>query len=292
MENHISIEDAVSKMINFNYIPSGFTLLEMTEAFMDEAKTQYEIGKFKGIPSDELFRLKYIFKACKARHQLAKALTMQFYSECSTSKDLTGAIDDLGQIKPVINYPALLEWGPEKYGIDIPETTPAATTINIAGQDSTPQPTKLWRDVTIKIYADNRLGFKSGNDSYHSISFNDIDLMGKRKNEPNQLGLILVRLSVGYKFPNRPGPISTDKTSISKLRAILRRIINIDDDPFYQFNTADGWKPKFKLIDDRNNANDRAKQRATHVSYDDQRDTDRPFEDENDDAADWLNNHE
>ena len=116
--------------------------------------------------------------------------------------------------------------------------------------------------------------------------------MGKRKNEPNQSGLILMGLSVGHKFPNGPRPTSAEKTALSKLRAILKRIINIDDDPFYELNMADGWKPKFKLIDDRNNANNRAKQRATHVSYDDQRDTDRPFEDENDDAAKWLNSRE
>jgi hypothetical protein len=223
---------------------------------------------------------------------LAKALTMQFYSESSTSEDLTGAIDDLGQIIPLINYPALLEWAPEKYGIDIPETTPTAASVNTDEQDSAPQSQKFWRDVKIKIYAGNFIGYKSKNDRYRKISFNDIDLMGKRKNEPNMKGLILIGLSQNLKFPHGLQPTSGDKTALSKLRAILKRIINIDEDPFYEFNTADGWKPKFELIDDRNNADDRAKKRATHVSYDDQRDTVRPFEDENDDAADWLNSHE
>ena len=34
----VTIEEAVGLMINLDYIPAGFTVLEMTEAFADEAE--------------------------------------------------------------------------------------------------------------------------------------------------------------------------------------------------------------------------------------------------------------
>ena len=38
----LSLEAAVARLINLDYIPEGFTLLGMTEAFMKEAKEEYE----------------------------------------------------------------------------------------------------------------------------------------------------------------------------------------------------------------------------------------------------------
>ena len=38
----ITVEEAVARMINLDYIPTGFTLLEMTAAFHEEAEVAYE----------------------------------------------------------------------------------------------------------------------------------------------------------------------------------------------------------------------------------------------------------
>ena len=38
----ITIEEAVGLMINLDYIPTDFTLLDMTEAFADEAEANYK----------------------------------------------------------------------------------------------------------------------------------------------------------------------------------------------------------------------------------------------------------
>jgi hypothetical protein len=59
----LSLEATVARLINLDYIPEGFTLLGMTEAFMKEAKEEYERVQFIGLPSDEIFRFKYRYKA-------------------------------------------------------------------------------------------------------------------------------------------------------------------------------------------------------------------------------------
>jgi hypothetical protein len=125
--------------------------------------------------------------------------------------------------------------------------------------------------------------------------------MGERKNEPNNLGGILIGISRGKKYPTGTKPTKADSTAISKLRAALKQLTGISSDPFYTFNVDDGWKLRFKLIDDRQNADQRAKNRAKHVKYDENRDqkkenssefeTDDAGEFETDDASEWQRNN-
>jgi hypothetical protein len=88
---------------------------------------------------------------------------------------------------------------------------------------------------------------------------------------------------MGRKFPteNLQGK---HKAAISRLRAALRRLTGISADPFRKYNPADGWRPRFQLIDDRRNAEERAKNQAQHVPYDDTRD----YQAEDDEAGEWL----
>lgn len=64
------------------------------------AKEEYERTQFIGFASDEMFRRKYRYKACKARHQMAQALLTELYSQFSTAADLGSdtltSISDLG----------------------------------------------------------------------------------------------------------------------------------------------------------------------------------------------------
>ena len=38
----ITVEEAVARLINLDYIPTGFTLDEMTSAFLEEAEVEYQ----------------------------------------------------------------------------------------------------------------------------------------------------------------------------------------------------------------------------------------------------------
>ena len=54
------------------------------------------------------------------------------------------------------------------------------------------------------------------------------------------------------------------------------------------FDKYQGWKPRFKLVDGRRDADKRAEKETTHVPFDDTR----GYEHANDDAGEWLKENE
>lgn len=143
-----------------------------------------------------------------------------------------------------------------------------------------------WEQITIKIHANHRIAVLGPEGLQKRISFSDLGLLDKRTKLPNKHGLILIGLSEGEKYPVARKPQRADKTAISKLRKSLKGILNTKEDPFIEFNPTDGWKPKFKLIDDRNNAADRAKREAFFTTHPEPKAND--FEEEDDAAAAFL----
>ena len=57
------------------------------------------------------------------------------------------------------------------------------------------------------------------------------------------------------------------KTAMSNLRDCLIKLTGISADPFLPFNKRNGWKPRFELIDDRRNADEREKNNAVKIEY-------------------------
>jgi hypothetical protein len=43
----LTVEEAVAEMVNMDYIPAGFTLLEMLAAFQEEAEVEYENARLE-----------------------------------------------------------------------------------------------------------------------------------------------------------------------------------------------------------------------------------------------------
>jgi len=145
-----------------------------------------------------------------------------------------------------------------------------------------------WEDVTIKIYKDNRIGYSIKNGEYKKCTFQEIGFLDKRKNLPNYLAGLLIGLSERKKFPATKGPAPKDKTAISKLRKSLVKLTGLEGDPFIPINEVDGWKPRFKLIDDRRNADERAKKMAKHEPFD----ANKKYEDPNGPARDFEEEEE
>jgi hypothetical protein len=120
--------------------------------------------------------------------------------------------------------------------------------------------------------------------------------MGKRRtNTPNELGGILIGLSNYEKFPPSLPVEPKHKTAISKLRHSLCKLVNLSEDPFAPFNEGDGWRPRFELIDDRRNADERAKNEARFVQFDESRDggSEAPdFERQIDENQLWIDREE
>lgn len=277
----VTIEEAVARLVNLDYIPSGFTLLEMLAAFQEEAEVEYHNALLEPLPGAQLATLKIRRDATSARHTLAQLLMAHLREEVAIHESSIVVVPNETSVEPFLDFGSVSDWASDQYGIDInKETVPRqASDVPV---DSAPQ--VRWENVIVKIYANHKLAYSTGGGRYIRSSFQDIGLMGTRKNEPNRLGGILLGLSLGEKFPIGKAPQNKDKAAVSKLRHALKKLTALSDDPFIPINESDGWKPRFKLIDDRKNADERAKERAIHVPFDETRD----FDDEDDPAGRFL----
>ena len=146
---------------------------------------------------------------------------------------------------------------------------------------------KLWEEVTVSLLANHRIALKS-DDNRREFSMFDLGLVDKRTNKPNVSGRALVRLSERRKYPLERTATGAEKNVMKKLRESLKSAANMNKNPFTTPNASDGWKPRFTLIDSRNAADVRARQRAIHVPYDDSR----GYDQEHDAAGDFLREHE
>jgi hypothetical protein len=146
---------------------------------------------------------------------------------------------------------------------------------------------KLWEEVTVSLLANHRIALKS-DDNRREFSMFDLGLVDKRTNKLNVSGRALVRLSERRKYPLGRIATEAEKNVMKKLRASLKSAANMNKNPFTTPNASDGWKPRFTLIDSRNAADVRARQRAIKVPYDDSR----GYDQEHDAAGDFLREHE
>lgn len=268
----LTIEEAVALMVGLDHIPSGFTLLDMTAAFLEESEAELESNNKSTV-------LSLRHDVCLARHRLATSLLSALTKEASLpDSDFLICSEEISPTQRFTTE-SLNHWAQDRFGITL-----------WAPSETNEQPEKLagisWQNVTIKIYANYDIGYRVKDGKYERSSFHGIGLMGSRKKEPSARGKILIRLSLGMKFPSTSCASAADKSSISFIRTALEKLVPLrDEDPFYAYNVADGWKPKFKLIDDRRNADERAKKDAVHVSLDPEAPD---FDDENDAGGQWL----
>jgi hypothetical protein len=254
----ITVEEAVAYMVNMDYIPAGLTLLEMLDAFAVEAEVNHFNASLKRLPKDQNTTLKLRVDSCKARLLLTKQLLASLQNEIDHPEDSMIVLAEKSSSKQRLTFESVFDWAADKYGIGISRW---------------PVDKKFrWEDVTIKIWKDYNIGFSIRKGKFKRSHFREIGLMGIKKNVPNQRGGILIGLSQNKIFPS--GAIEPKhSTPISKLRHVLYKWIGLSDEPFLEPNPHDGWKPKFKLIYDIHNADERAKKKAedTMLSFDDSR---------------------
>lgn len=280
----VSLDDVVAKLINLHFVPVGFTVLEMTAAYVEMAEVNYDNGCAERLSAGEITKLKLVRDACRARHDLAEMLHAAVCSEIEFAGESQLQRSDAAGVLPQVTTTSAADWAFESFGIDVSEWSTKTT-----GSPTNAKTLGNWEDVTIKIYADYKLGVRIGNGKFKQHGFVDIGLLGKRKLEPNELGGLLIGLAVGQKYPPSPKCEGKHKTLISNLRRALRKVADFESDPFFPFNEGDGWKPRFTLIDDRRNAAEREKMKAIHVPLEEAEARD--YDDEDDDAAAFLREH-
>ena len=266
MSTSLTIEEAVALVVNMDFIPDGETALSMTEAFLEEAAVEYENAS--NLDEYQLKALKNRMEACAVRHSLVQLLTKSLYEDAIFTEDTLIECNDASTDKnPLVTLDSLSAWAYDRFGIAIPSKDVDVRDVPIATTN-----TKIldWTDATIKIYADYKIAYSFGkNLGWKRSSFLDMGLIGMSKLKHNALGEILIDLSKSKKYPLNGVVQSSHKTAISKLKKSLLQITGLDGEPFYRPNKADGYKPRFKLIDDSKNAVERAKEEAAHDEFDD-----------------------
>ena len=284
---YVTIEEAVAKMVNMDYIPDGFTLEEMLSAFAEEAEVDYENSQIDCLPKTQIEPLRTRLEVCKARETLAIMLLKDLEETLKINPSITNHMRLHGSTgKPRYMLEIIADWISHKYGIAIPvwpalHAKPSSSTDTLIDM--------IWENIEIRIRKDNKIAHSYNSGPWFEKSFADIGLLDKKTQKPNRQGSILIALSMGMKFPDKGNISPKDKTSISKLRSSLKALTGIESDPFIPFTDADGWKPRFKLIDRRKDADERERKTAIHEQYED----DRLLFDQLDDTAGiWLDEND
>jgi len=247
----ITVEEAVAYMVNMDYIPEGFTLLEMLEAFSEEAEVEDE-----NAPGD--WTLKHRKDACISRYNLASLLLESLQHEVNQPENSMIVLADEISSKQRVTFDSVADWAVDRYGIGI-----SARYVDKKLENA------RWEDVTIKIKDNKKIGYKIKKGRFTYKHFKDVGLMGKKMHKPNEKYNILMNFSLGKKFP--PGNQAEDKyrKAIYEVGSVLKKLISLPDGPFYPFNQNDGWKPRFKLTSYLAEDDEYYRRDNFHISYDD-----------------------
>lgn len=256
----ITVEEAVAEMVNMDYIPAGFTLLDMIAAFQEEAEVEYENARTDRLPEDKLTPLKTRMDSCRARHTLAHLLLESLRYEVNNPTDSMIVLADDSSSHQRLTFDSVSDWASEKYGIGISRMNDVSNTVDEHLKNVS------WENVTIKIWQDYYIKY-SFNRKTKKSHFRDIGLMGKKiKDKPNDQAEILIVLGLNKKYPNE----KQNTAATHKLRRVLRKWIGLPGDPFMPYNKDEGWKPRFtvKFLSE-NYADYFPERKPSHVSFDD-----------------------
>ena len=165
---------------------------------------------------------------------------------------------------------------------------------------------KLWSDITLR-FLKNDFVEVGGPDKKIRVSLERLDLMNRTKGKPNVAFDLLLKMAIRRKVSSK------QKQSISRFRRTLEEKFKLPGDPF-QFEEQRGYVPNFKIIDDRNAADERAKNEAVLTPYNDnidymgeakdlesssdsdelviQDDLDKDYDDEDDPAGEYLGEYD
>lgn len=127
-----------------------------------------------------------------------------------------------------------------------------------------------------------------------------LDLVDRRRGTLNSQATILVGMA-HKKTLTRTDEKNAQK--MTRLRKVFRKHLGIQSDPFDPHQPGIGWQPRFAIVDRRGVADERAKREAERRTSSFEKITDaaqfaengkqdRPFEDDDDTADEWLKNND
>ena len=196
----------------------------------------------------------------------------QRLNELETQLDGRGGFSAVEATQTQLNPPAAVPSAP----LALPE--------NDAGNDITSAFRKMSNltadELTLTFVAGDMLQV-SARDTTQRVPLAVLNLIDRRRGSLKKQGAILLGMAGGQskKFLNN----TATSQAISRLRAVFKTHLYVKADPFHPYRKGAGWEPRFKVSDNRNAADERAKREAIHAPYED----DHPHSvDNNDDTPD------
>ena len=116
-----------------------------------------------------------------------------------------------------------------------------------------------WTDVTIRFLKDSIVGVGIQGKEQR-IPLGALRLVNKTNGEPNEACLLLLKLA------NQQRVSSKQKHQVSNVKKLLQELFDLYNSKPFHHEKGRGYVPNFKLIDDRYVLDQRAKDKAVHVS--------------------------
>jgi hypothetical protein len=181
-------------------------------------------------------------------------------------------------------------------GKKIPERAPSTTQSPVTNRTNTlpPQekdvqtvPDASWPDVTVTLLANYRIKRSIHGSNNKIVLLNEVGLARRRNDEPNVLFSALSDIAHGHVFGAGARAGNTRKNKCL-LRKSLCNLVGMEGDPFLPRDKEFGYKPRFKLVDHRGDADERAKRAAIEERFKETSD----FALDDDAAGEWLQEHD
>lgn len=288
-DTYLDIEEIVALIMGVTYIPPGITLLELLEAFHEEAEVDLSNYETENADDHERIRqLEAVQRFADARVNYAKTLLHSLPSVMVSISASTQVPIQMTLTSEKYSLSTFSDWADENLGIILfdksqPYTIKAETiTTEKDGSETSPENGKsqefdnsitlmLWTDITIELRPNDFITVKHKNRGIKRVNLSETQFMSKKNGSTNMSHTLLVALSDNYGFipknknNNKKG---SQTTQISRLGAALKGLVPAaKGDPIRFDSTAYKYFPRFTLLDRRNDKNERSRKYSLHQQY-------------------------
>jgi hypothetical protein len=139
MQNdHVSVDEAVARLLNLDFVPAPYTVIELLEGFLLQAEEKYE--RIPAGTGNQIERNsdRAVMKVCESRLDLGKVLVEAIESEIKQGNLIAKSTTSSVQL---LSWSKIRAWAEEMFGLTVidrivaPEAKPAGVKRNEGDQD-------------------------------------------------------------------------------------------------------------------------------------------------------------
>ena len=269
--HNLTVQEIVIRMIDYDETTINLSYQIVLDRRVNKLQQEYDRAADQGDVPEEL------------KVALDHAINIR-RDAIRFSRELDTAAEEIAQ---GLKHPTLVlisRWYPEgiiaftihsayhwakTHGKEVPEWAPPTIQSSEAPQQMEDIAIS-WNGAELILRASNKVIIKYADGRSVTKDLEGTGILNARTKNLNTAGVALLRLASNASIPKNGGPEAGISSKVmSELRSSLKELAGIDSDPFFDYNPADGWKPRFQFRDRRNAADERAKEKAGHDPYED-----------------------